>query len=101
MGGMINIINYSELLIEHTNKENVNDICISIVLDDIILPFAFIREETDDCLVIDNTDEKGYEKIVIVPKKNIVTLSLVYADEVDAIFGGNDISDEQGKKMYQ
>lgn len=89
----------SELLIEHTNQKNVNDICINILLKGNVLPFAFIREETDDCLVIDNTDENGFEKVVIVPKKNIITVSVVYQDEIDAIF--YDEFDEQEKKLYQ
>ena len=90
----------TEILKRHMNVEDVNDICISIELEDGILPFAFIREELDDCLVVDNTDELGYEKIVIVPKKSIVTVSVVYQDDIDSIFESDEF-DEKERRLYQ
>ena len=90
----------TEILKRHMDVEDVNDICISIELEDGILPFAFIREELDDSLVVDNTDEMGYEKIVIVPKKSIVTISVVYQDDIDSIFETDEF-DEKERRLYQ
>ena len=90
----------TEILKRHMDVKDVNDVCISIELEDGILPFAFIREELDDSLVVDNTDEMGYEKIVIVPKKSIVTISVVYQDDIDSIFETDEF-DEKVKRLYQ
>ena len=90
----------TEILKRHMDVEDVNDVCISIELEDGILPFAFIREELDGCLVVDNTDEMGYEKIVIVPKKSIVTVSVVYQQDIDSVFETDEF-DEKVKRLYQ
>lgn len=90
----------SEILKRHMDVDDAKDVCISIELEEAILPFAFIREELDDCLVVDNTDELGYEKIVIVPKKSIVTVSVVYQDDIDSIFETDDVAENE-KRMYQ
>lgn len=90
----------SEILKKHMNVDDASDVCIAVELEDGILPFAFIREELEDCLVVDNTDELGYEKIVIVPKKSIVTVSVVYQDDIDSIFETDDVAENE-KRMYQ
>ena len=90
----------TEILKRHMDVDDASDVCISIELEDGILPFAFIREELDDSLVVDNTDEMGYEKIVIVPKKSIVTISVVYQDDIDSIFETDEF-DEKVKRLYQ
>ena len=90
----------SEILIRHMDVEDVNDVCISIELEDGILPFAFIREELENCLVVDNTDEMGFEKIVIIPKKSIVTVAVVYQQDIDSVFETDEF-DEKVKRLYQ
>lgn len=90
----------TEILKRHMNVDCVNDVCISIEIEGGFLPFAFIREELDDCLVVDNTDELGYEKIVIVPKKSIVTISVVYQDDIDSIFETDEFGEKE-QRLYQ
>lgn len=90
----------SEILKRHMEIDDVTEICISLELEDGILPLCFIREELEDVIVIDSTDELGYEKVVIVPKKSIVTVSVVYQDDIDSIFETDEF-DEKEKRLYQ
>ena len=76
---------YSELLKKHMELEDIKDLCISIDLVEVVYPLCFIREETSDYLVVDNTDENGFEKVVIIPKENILSVKVVYQQDIDLL----------------
>ena len=65
--------------------EDIKDLCISIDLVEVVYPLCFIREETSDYLVVDNTDENGFEKVVIIPKENILSVKVVYQQDIDLL----------------
>ena len=78
---------YSELLKKHMELEDIKDLCVCIDLLDVVYPLCFIREETSDYLVVDNTDENGFEKVVIIPKENILSVKVVYQQDIDLLDG--------------
>ena len=91
---------YSELLKKHMELEDIKDLCVSIDLLDVVYPLCFIREETSDYLVVDNTDENGFEKVVIIPKENILSVKVVYEQDMSGLFE-EDKFDEKDKRLYQ
>lgn len=92
--------NISELLKQSMNLEDITDLCINIELPDNIVSFCFIRSETPTYLIVDATDDNGLEKVVIIAKKEIITISVVYQDEIDSIFETDEF-DEKVKRLYQ
>ena len=88
---------YSELLKKHMELEDIKDLCVSIDLIDVVYPLCFIREETLDYLVVDNTDENGFEKVVIIPKDNIPSVKVVYQQDIDLLDG----SDKKDLVMFR
>lgn len=70
------------------------DLCVSIDCRDIVYPFCFIRSETDKYLVVDSTRDDGTEGIVVIPKNNILSVSVVYQQDMDKIFVEEEKKDE-------
>ena len=92
--------NISELLKQAMNIDDITDLCINIELSDNIVPFCFIRSETPTYLIVDATDDNGLEKVVIIAKKEIVTVAVVYQQDIDSVFEIDDF-DEKIKRLYQ
>lgn len=80
---------YSQVLKETMKIDNISDLCISIDCGDIVLPFCFIRKETLKFLIVDSTRADGTEGVVVIPKSNILSVSVVYEQDLDALFEGD------------
>ena len=88
---------YSELLKKHMGLEDIKDLCVSVDLLEVVYPLCFIREETFKYLVVDSTDENGFEKVVIIPKEKILSVKVVYQQDMDALF---DDEDKESRRMF-
>lgn len=63
-----------------------NDICISVDIGEMVYPYSFIHDENHKYLVIDSTGEDGCERIVLIPKDKILSVNIVYQQDVDKLF---------------
>lgn len=62
------------------------DICVSVDLGEMVYPYSFIHAENHKYLVIDSTGEDGCERIVLIPKDKILSVNIVYQQDVDKLF---------------
>lgn len=63
--------------------------------------FSFYFDETESDLIIFVTQDDGAEKLTVVPKKEIVSWDIVYADDVKEIFGDDDLKDDNTVSLYE
>lgn len=63
------------------------DICVSVDLGEMVYPYSFIHDENHKYLVIDSTGDDGCERIVLIPKDRILSVNIVYQQDVDKLFG--------------
>jgi hypothetical protein len=66
--------------------DDISELCVSIDCRDILFPLCFIRKETLKFLVVDSTREDGTEGLVVIPKSNVLSVSVVYEQDLDALF---------------
>ena len=73
----------TEMLKQAMGMDNIKDLCVSIDLRDAVYPMCFIRKETLKYLIVDSTGVDGCERVVIVPKSNILSVNVVYEQDID------------------
>ena len=76
---------FKDILISALNKP-LEDICISIDMGVAVYPISFIYDETDDKLIIESTGDDGYERLVVLNKKEILSVNVVYEQDFDKLF---------------
>lgn len=77
---------YTDILKKIMDIDNIDNLCVSITSKDIVYPFSFIYSESKDYLVIDNTGEDGLERKIIIPKSEIVSITIVYEQDINQLF---------------
>ena len=78
---------YSNILKKTMNLTEIKDLCVSITLDEgIIYPLCFIEGEDYKFLIVASTGDDGCERVVIIDKKNIVSISVVYEQDIQGVF---------------
>lgn len=82
----------SDLLLENIDV-GLKDLCVSVDLGDVVYPLSFIREETDNYLVIDSTGDDGCERLVVVAKDKILSVNVVYQQDM--------FKDKKEDKMFR
>lgn len=88
---------YSKLLQDVMKVENVEDLCVKVDLKEgIVYPLCFISHESLKYLVVDSTGEDGCERKVVLPKSEILSISVVYEQDIQGIFD----SDNKEEKMF-
>lgn len=93
-------MNYTQLLQKGVKGNmDVSDIPVTIHTIDMQYPLSFIDFEAEDTLGINCTAEDGTERFVILNKKHIVDISVLYEDDIK-ILTNVDISVENDV-MYQ
>lgn len=70
--------------------DDISELCVSVDCRDIVFPLCFIRSENLKYLVLDSTAEDGTEKVVIVPKSNVLSVNVVYQQDIERMFEGDD-----------
>ena len=94
---------YSNMLLNGIQNQDieVQDIPLIINTVDMSYPLAFIDYEESNVLGINYTSEDGTERFVVINKKYIVDVEILYQQDID-IFTAEDISDEiENNTMYQ
>ena len=81
---------YSKILKDTMKLDDISELCVSVDCRDIVFPLCFIRSENLKYLVLDSTAEDGTEKVVIVPKSNVLSVNVVYQQDIERMFEGDD-----------
>lgn len=64
------------------SDEDLDEACVTITTTDYVYPFAFIDFETDKFLGVNYTTEDFTEKFIILNKKYIVSVAIVYQNDI-------------------
>ena len=89
-------MNYTEALSLALERQGIeletNEIPFNIFLKNTndILTLCFLEEESEDCIIVVETNEIGAEEIRIIPKGNIEYISIFYDFDMD---GDDDVVD--------
>ena len=82
------------------HKEDVKDICVSIITIDTEYFMSFIEYETDDILGIKCTIEDGTERFLALNKAHIISVGIVYQQDYDILLE-SDYDNYDTDIMYQ
>lgn len=63
-------------------KSGIKDICVTIDTENNTYPLSFIEFETRDFLGINYTDTDFKERFVVLNKKYIISIAMVYQDDI-------------------
>ena len=63
-------------------KVSIEELPFNLYTTDATFPLSFYFDETDTDLIIFVTQEDGREKLTVVPKCNITSWEIVYADDI-------------------
>ena len=78
----------------------VQDIPLIINTVDVSYPFAFIDYEEDNILGVNYTSEDGTERFVVINKKYIVDIEVLYEQDISIVIDNEEIV-ESSDVMYQ
>lgn len=78
----------------------VQDIPLIINTVDVSYPFAFIDYEEDNILGVNYTSEDGTERFVVINKKYIVDIEVLYEQDINVVVDNEEIV-ESPDVMYQ
>lgn len=95
---------YTNMLLNgmsHDDTLAIQDIPLIINTTDTSYLLAFIDYEEDDKLGINYTAEDGTERFVVVNKKYIVDVEVLYQQDIDILFTESDDEDTDSSVMYQ
>ena len=80
---------YSEVLKMVMELDDIKDLCIRVDLREMVYPLCFIHSETLKYLIVDSTGDDGCERKVVIPKSEIISISVVYEQDIDGLFDEN------------
>lgn len=95
---------YTNMLLNGIPKQQnieVQDIPLIINTVDVSYPLAFIDYEEDDVLGVNYTSEDGTERFVIINKKYIVDVEILYQQDIDILTEEDIKIDVHKDVMYQ
>ena len=99
---VINMNNYYTKMLLNGLSDNDNltiqDIPLIINTVDTSYPLAFIDYEEENCLGVNYTVEDGTERFIVINKKYIVDVEILYQQDID-IF--TEEKEESSDVMYQ
>ena len=81
---------YTDVLKRVMGLDSIRDLCVRIDLRDMMYPLCFIDSETLKYLVVDSTGDDGCERKVIIPKSEVISITIVYQQDIDGIFEENE-----------
>lgn len=64
------------------DKDEVHDVCLTIVTEAESYPLSFIEFETRDFLGINFTDVDFTERFVVLNKKYVISVAMVYQNDI-------------------
>lgn len=94
---------YSKMLLNGVPNQDleVQDIPLIINTVDMSYPLAFIDYEEDDVLGVNYTSEDGTERFVVINKRYIVDVEMLYKQDIDIIVDEDIDEDNKKDVMYQ
>lgn len=78
---------------------SIKDIPVFISMVDTTYPLAFIDYETDETLGVNYTAEDGTERFVVINKKYVIDVAIMYEQDIDII--PNPTKEDKSDVMYQ
>ena len=66
-------------------KTSIEELPFNLYTTDFTFPLSFYFDETDTDLIIFVTQDDGREKLVVVPKNNIISWGVVYQQDIDEL----------------
>lgn len=94
--------NFSEMLLEGVVSDTdltIKDIPLMINMVDTSYPLAFIDFEKDDTMGINYTAEDGTERFVVINKKYVVDIEVMYQQDIQILT--DEEPEEKSDVMYQ
>lgn len=93
---------YTQMLLNGVlnTKLKIEDIPLIINTVDVSYPFAYIDYEEDDVLGVNYTSEDGTERFVVINKKYIVDIEVLYEQDIEIIIDKEETT-ELPDVMYQ
>ena len=93
---------YTQMLLNGLpdTKLKVQDIPLIINTVDVSYPFAFIDYEEDNILGVNYTYKDGTERFVVINKKYIVDIEVLYEQDINVVIDNEEIV-ESSDVMYQ
>ena len=93
---------YTQMLLNGLpdTKLKVQDIPLIINTVDVSYPFAFIDYEEDNILGVNYTSKDGTERFVVINKKYIVDIEVLYEQDINIVIDNEEIV-ESPDVMYQ
>ena len=79
---------YTKMLlngVQYNNDLSIQDIPLIINTVDTSYPLAFIDYEEDDVLGVNYTVEDGTERFIVINKKYVVDIEILYQQDIDVI----------------
>lgn len=92
---------YTDILLKGVNNCNdltIKDIPLVVNTVDASYPLAFMDFEEEDMVGLNYTAEDGTEKFVVINKKYIVDIQVLYQQDIDILF---EQDTPQTDTMYQ
>lgn len=69
------------------SDDQLDEACVTITTTDYVYPFAFIDFETDEYLGVNYTTEDFTEKFIVLNKEYIVSVAIVYQNDIEIEIG--------------
>lgn len=93
---------YTQMLLNGvpSTELKIEDIPLIINTVDVSYPFAYIDYEEDDVLGVNYTSEDGTERFVVINKKYIVDIEVLYEQDIEIIIDKEETT-ELPDVMYQ
>lgn len=78
---------YSEMLLNgiQDNDITIQDIPLIINTIEASYPFAFLDYEEEDVLGVNYTAEDGTERFIVINKKHIINIEILYQQDIDIL----------------
>lgn len=91
---------YSEMLLNgiQDNDITIQDIPLIINTIEASYPFAFLDYEEEDVLGVNYTAEDGTERFIVINKKHIINIEILYQQDIDILIAE---PEEEHDVMYQ
>lgn len=64
------------------DRSDINNICLNIETENMVYPLAFIEFEDEDFIGINYTEDDFTERFVVLNKKYVISMAMVYANEI-------------------
>lgn len=94
---------YSEMLlngIPNNSDMQIQDIPLIINTIEASYPFAFLDYEEEDVLGVNYTADDGTERFIVINKKHIINIEILYQQDIDILMS-EDMNEDDSDVMYQ